>query len=473
MPIIKSISGIRGTIGGSPGDNLTPVDILKFACAYGMYIKNLQATNKPKIILGRDSRISGESVKSIVVGGLLSLGIDVIDLGMASTPTVAMAVASQEAQGGIIISASHNPQGWNALKLLNSYGEFLSAEDGLKVLSLADENSFKYVSEEEGGVYIFNPYLEWDHIHKIENLPLVDKDLIKAQNYKVVVDGINSIGAKAISHVLEMLGVSRQIIINDSLDGRFAHNPEPLEKNLGQIMNRVKEEGADLGIVVDPDVDRLAIIDENGKMIGEEYTLIAISDYVLANFSIFEELYPHKYSLAAVSNLSSSRALRDVAVKYNGKHEASAVGEVNVVAKMKEVKAVIGGEGNGGIIFPELHYGRDALVGVALFLSYLAKTGKKVSRIKKELPAYFMVKDRLVLDDGINLDIILKKLKEEYKLEKITDIDGIKIDFQDSWVHLRASNTEPILRIYTEARTKLEAQELSNKMKAKVLTYVS
>ena len=473
MPIIKSISGIRGTIGGLPGDNLTPVDILKFACAYGMYIKNLQATNKPKIVLGRDSRISGESVKSIIVGGLLSLGIDVIDLGMAATPTVAMAVASQEAQGGIIISASHNPQGWNALKLLNSYGEFLSAEAGLNVLSLADEDNFKYVSEDKMGIYIFNPYLEWDHIHKIEKLPLVNRDLVKAQNYKIVVDGINSIGAKAISHVLEMLGVSRQIIINDSLDGRFAHNPEPLEKNLGEIMSRVKEEVADLGIVVDPDVDRLAIIDENGKMIGEEYTLVAISDYVLANFSIFEELYPHKYSLGAVSNFSSSRALRDVVAKYNGKYEASAVGEVNVVSKMKEIKAVIGGEGNGGIIFPELHYGRDALVGVALFLSYLAKSGKKVSRIKKGLPAYFMVKDRLVLDDGINLDIILEKLKEEYKLEKITDIDGIKIDFQDSWAHLRASNTEPILRIYTEARTKLEAQELSNKMKAKVLSYVS
>ncbi|HZJ41423.1 MAG TPA: phosphoglucosamine mutase, partial [Patescibacteria group bacterium] len=408
----------------------------------------------------------------LVVGALLSLGIDVIDLGMASTPTVEMAVVSQDAQGGIIISASHNPQGWNALKLLNCDSEFLSAEDGLKVLSLADEDNHTYVSEENGGVYIFNPYLEWDHVHKIESLSLVDKELVKEKDFKVVVDGINSVGAKAISHVLEMLGVNRQIIINDSMDGRFTHNPEPLEKNLGEIMERVKSEGADLGIVVDPDVDRLAFIDENGKMFGEEYTLVAISNYVLENFSTFEKLYPGKYKLAAVSNLSSSRALKDVVSGYGGEYEASAVGEVNVVTKMKEIKAVIGGEGNGGIIFPELHYGRDALLGVALFLSYLAKTYKKVSEIRKNLPSYFMVKDRLVLKDGFNLNTIINKLKEEYKLEKISTIDGIKIDFKDSWAHLRASNTEPILRIYTEAKTRQEAQDLNNKIKEKVLIFI-
>ena len=472
MPIIKSISGIRGTIGGLPNDNLTPPDILKFACAYGQFIKTSQNIDKVKVIIGRDSRVSGESVRSIVVGALLSLGIDVIDLGMASTPTVAMAVMSQEAHGGIIISASHNPQGWNALKLLNCDGEYLSAKDGLKVLAFAEENGYAFVNEENSGAYIFNPYLEWDHIHKIEKLPLVEKDLIKSKDFKIVVDGINSIGAKAISHVLEMLGVSRQIIINGSLDGRFAHNPEPLEKNLGEIMERVKSEGADLGIVVDPDVDRLAFIDENGKMFGEEYSLVAISNYVLENFSILEKLYPGKYKLAAVSNLSSSRALKDVVSGYGGEYEASAVGEVNVVTKMKEIKAVIGGEGNGGIIFPELHYGRDALLGVALFLSYLAKTYKKVSEIRKNLPSYFMVKDRLVLKDGFNLNTIINKLKEEYKLEKISTIDGIKIDFKDSWAHLRASNTEPILRIYTEAKTKQEAQDLNNKIKEKVLIFI-
>jgi phosphomannomutase len=472
MPIIKSISGIRGTIGGGLGNNLTPPDILKFACAYGQFIKGHCLDKHPKIIIGRDSRISGEQVKNIVVGSLLSLGLDVVDLGIVATPTVAMAVITQEAQGGIIISASHNPQGWNALKLLNSSGEFLSAQDGASVLTLVDNNNFNFVPEEAVGAYFFNPYLEWDHVHRIEKMPLIEKEVIRKKDFKIIIDGINSIGAKAIPHVLEMLGVERQIVINDQLNGKFAHNPEPLEKNLGEIMKIVKVEKADLGIVVDPDVDRLAFIDENGEMFGEEYTLVAIADYVLANFSQIEKAKPGKYKKAAVSNLSSSRALFDVVKRHGGQYAASAVGEVNVVSKMKEAKAVIGGEGNGGIIFPELHYGRDALIGTALFLSALAKSGKKVSELKQGLPVYFMVKDKLELPKNIDLAVILERIKKEYGKEKITDIDGLKIDWQDSWAHIRASNTETILRIYTEAKIKKIAINIAREIKEKILSYI-
>jgi phosphomannomutase len=472
MSIIKSISGIRGTIGGKIGDNLTPIDVLKFSCAYAEFIKNKNKNKKSTIVIGRDSRISGEQVKSIVVGSLLSIGLDVIDLGMAATPTVAMATISQNAQGGVIISASHNPGGWNALKLLNSAGEFLSRDDGLRVLEIADDYDFNFVNESEQGKYFFNPYLEWDHINRISKLPLIEREEIKKKDFKVIVDGINSIGAKAIEHTLEMLGIKRKIIINDSMDGNFSHNPEPLEKNLGEIMNLVKQEKADLGIVVDPDVDRLALIDENGDMFGEEYTLVAISDYVLNNFNEIERSYPGVYRMGAVSNLSSSRALNDVVKKYQGTYIASAVGEVNVVEKIKENKFIIGGEGNGGVIYSPLHYGRDALVGVALFLSCLATSNKKVSEIRKALPDYFMVKDKFELDEKINISDILEMLKKEYQKEKIIDIDGVKINFTDSWVHLRASNTEPILRIYAEARNKKDSLLLVNEVKDKILAYI-
>lgn len=481
MSLIKSISGIRGTIGGKPGNNLTPVEIIKFAQAFGSFIiKNGKLgfgnednnASKPAVIIGRDSRLSGKMIADLVNGSLASQGIDIIDLGQASTPTVAMAVISEKAQGGIVITASHNPQGWNALKLLGSEGEFLSAEEGAEILALADKLEQNYVEEEAIGTYFFNPYLEWSHIHKIADLPLVDKEAIAARDFKIIIDGINSIGAKVIPHTLEVLGVKKQIIINDSLDGRFTHKPEPLAENLGDIMALVKKEKADLGIVVDPDVDRLALIDENGEMFGEEYTLVAIADYVLVNFDKIEAAYPGLYARATVSNLSSSRALRDISFKHGASYEAAAVGEVNVVRKMKEIKAVIGGEGNGGVIYPALHYGRDALVGTALFLSALALSGKKVSEIRKDLPEYFMVKDKLELGSEIEMKALLADLQTAYAGEQITSIDGVKIDWPDSWVHLRASNTEPIIRIYAEARTKTEAEAKAEEIKSKILAYI-
>ncbi len=472
MSIIKSISGIRGTIGGQPGDNLTPVEIIKFSQAFGSFVIKNSGLENPLVVIGRDSRLSGKMINDLICGALASQGISVIDIGMAATPTVEMAVISEQAQGGIIITASHNPQGWNALKLLGANGEFLSATQGEEILALADSNQAVYVTEDKIGSYSFNSYLEWSHIHEILELPLVDKEAITQSDFKIVIDGINSIGAKAIPHTLEMLGVKQQIIINDSLDGRFSHKPEPLEENLGEIMACVKAEKADLGIVVDPDVDRLAFIDENGEMFGEEYTLVAIADYVLANFEKIETVYPGQYQKATVSNLSSSRALKDITEKYDGRYEAAAVGEVNVVKKMKDIKAVIGGEGNGGVIYPALHYGRDALVGAALFLSALAKSGKKVSEIKKELPAYFMVKDKIELTPEVDVKAILDNLKEVYQAEKITDIDGVKIDWPDSWVHLRASNTEPIIRIYAEAKSKTEAKAKVDEVKVNISAYI-
>jgi len=472
MPLIKSISGIRGVIGNQPNENLTPIDVFKFASAYGQMIKNKSAVAKPKVILGRDSRQSGQMLKNIITGSLLSLGCDVIDLGMATTPTVEMAVISQKAQGGIIITASHNPQGWNALKLLNDQGEFLSAQDGLKVFKLAKQNKFNHLEEAKLGSYFFNPYLEWDHINKILALPLVNKKAVKKRNFKVVVDGINSIGARAVPHVLEALGIKDILVINDSMDGKFAHEPEPLAKNLSGLMRRVKKEKADLGIVVDPDVDRLAFIDENGKMFGEEYTLVAIADYILENFSALDQALPGKYAKATVSNLSSSRALCDVSLKHGALYEAAAVGEVNVVAKMKKNKAVIGGEGNGGVIFPALHHGRDALVGVALFLSALALSGQKTSVFRKSFPEYFMIKDKIEFTAKIKLTEILDKIKKEYKAEKITEVDGLKIDFKDSWIHLRASNTEPIIRIYVEAKSQVLAATKAKMIKQKILAYI-
>ncbi len=472
MSIIKSISGIRGTVGGEPGNNLTPVEIIKFSSAFGAFIIKRHPSIKTKIIVGRDARVSGEMVSRLIVGNLLSLGIDIIDLGISSTPTVEVAVVSQKAQGGIIITASHNPGGWNALKLIDEQGEFLSAAEGEQILALAENNQPHYVPEEQLGAYFFSPYLEWDHIDKIMTLPLIDKEAVAGRDFKIVVDGINSAGGKAIPHVLESLGITKISLLNCLPNGLFAHKPEPLAENLGEIMERVKTEKADLGIVVDPDVDRLAFIDENGEMFGEEYTLVAIADYVLENFEIINDLYPGKYQKATVSNLSSSRALRDITEKHGGKYEAAAVGEVNVVTKMKELQAVIGGEGNGGIILPALHYGRDAMSGVALFISMLAQSNKKMSELRKSLPEYFMVKDKLELTPEINVPEILQKIKIDYASEEITDIDGVKIDWPDSWAHLRASNTEPIIRIYAEARTKTEAIAKVDEIKAKILAYI-
>lgn len=472
MSIIKSISGIRGTIGGEPGDNLTPVEIIKFSSAFGAFIIKRNPNVKAKIVVGRDSRLSGEMVGRLVIGNLLSLGIDIIDLDAASTPTVEMAVVSQKAQGGIIITASHNPSGWNALKLVDEQGEFLSAAEGEQILALADNNQPVYVNEENIGFYFLTPYSEWAHIDKIMELPLIDKEAVAKRNFKIVIDGINSIGGKAIPHVLESLGVTNVVLLNCLPNGLFAHKPEPLAENLGEIMERVKMEKADLGIVVDPDVDRLAFIDENGEMFGEEYTLVAIADYILENFAVLDNFYPGKYQKATVSNLSSSRALKDITEKHGGKYEAAAVGEVNVVKKMKELQAVIGGEGNGGVILPALHYGRDAMLGVALFLSMLAKSGQKMSELRKSLPEYFMVKDKLELTPEIIVPELLNKIKLEYAHEHITDIDGVKIDWLDSWVHLRASNTEPIIRIYAEARTKPEARAKVDEIKAKILAYI-
>lgn len=472
MPLIKSISGIRGTIGGRPKDNLSPEDIVRLARAYAVFVKKNSPNIKVKIVIGRDGRISGEMVKNLVVGALLSQGVNVVDLGLAATPTVEMAVVKERAQGGIIISASHNPAGWNALKLLNSAGEFLSQNDGVEILRISEINDFISSPEDQLGIYVFNPFLSNDHLFDILNLKLVDRDLIAQRKFKVVVDGINSVGGLVVVELLKKLGLSEIIELNCEPNGIFAHKPEPLAENLSEIRERVRQEKADLGIVVDPDVDRLALIMENGEVFGEEYTLVAVAEYVLANFELINQTNPGCYQKATVSNLSSSRALRDVTEKYGGRYEAAAVGEVNVVNKMKEIKAVIGGEGNGGVIFPDLHYGRDALVGIALFLSYLAKKNISLSELRRELPEYFMIKDKIELTPAINLAAILNGLKKDYQNEKITDIDGVKIDWADSWVHLRGSNTEPIIRIYAEAKNLELAQAKVKGIKGYILAYI-
>jgi len=476
MPLIKSISGTRGTIGGQPGDNLTPVDIMDSVCGYGAFIRREYPNQKIRIIIGRDSRLSGEMVKDLVAGLLLSQGFDVIDIGIAASPTVEMAVLGQKAQGGIIITASHNPQGWNALKLLNGQSEILSAAAGEIIRNLSDQDKFIFVPEDKLGVYIFNPFIALDHIRAILDFPLVDVKAIAAKKFRIVLDGINSAGGLIMPELLTELGVSDVIKINCEPTGLFAHKPEPLAVNLTQICEKVKETKADLGIVVDPDVDRLAFIDENGQMISEEYTIVSIADYVLENFSVIEAAYPGQYSKSTVSNLSSSRALADAAKKRGGSYEPSAVGEINVVEKMKELKSAIGGEGSGGVICSQLHYGRDALIGVALFLSALAKSGQKVSEFFKQFSQYHMVKDRIDLPAGVDVKKLLVRLRQDYEKNQtgveITDIDGLKIDFPDSWVHLRASNTEPIIRIYVEAATQTVAEELNKESKANILAYI-
>lgn len=454
MSLIKSISGIRGTIGGNSGDGLGGVDIVRFTAAYSQFIKENNNGRKGKIVVGRDARISGKMVEKLVVGTLMSMGFDVVNIGMATTPTTELAVTGENAMGGIIITASHNPIQWNALKLLNEKGEFLSDKEGKRVIEIAEKEAFDFAEVLNLGSEFRNDTWGDRHIDMVCGLPLVDKEAIAAAGFTVAVDAVNSIGGRIIPRLLRALGVKDVIELNCEPTGHFAHTPEPIPENLGQISSLMKEGKADIGFVVDPDVDRLAIVMENGEMFIEENTLIAIADYVLG-------ITPGN----TVSNLSSSRGLRDVTLKHGCNYEAAAVGEVNVVEKMKATNAIIGGEGNGGVIYPELHYGRDALVGVALFLTMMAKSGKKVTEIKSALPQYQIAKNKIQLTPDIDVDAILAALKEKFASEKVTDIDGVKIDFADSWVHLRKSNTEPIIRIYSEAATMEEADALAGKIK--------
>ncbi len=452
MSLIKSISGIRGTIGGRPGDTLNPLDIVKFTTAYATFIRRSGSSQSNTIVVGRDARISGEMVKNIVCGTLMGVGYDVINIGLASTPTTELAVAMTRAAGGIIITASHNPRHWNALKLLNEKGEFLTAADGAEVLAIADKEDFEYADVDHLGKYTEDDTFDNRHVDAVMSLKLVDAEAIKKAHFRVAVDSINSVGGIILPKLLDRLGVE-YTFLNGEENGDFSHNPEPLEKNLTGIMDLVRGGGYDMGIVVDPDVDRLAFICEDGKMFGEEYTLVSVADYVLSHT-------PGN----TVSNLSSTRALRDVTQKHGGVYTAAAVGEVNVTTKMKEVGAVIGGEGNGGVIYPESHYGRDALVGIALFLSSLAQKKTTVSGLRATFPDYYIAKNRIDLQPDTDIDAILAKVKEMYKDEQINDIDGVKIDFPDKWVHLRKSNTEPIIRVYSEASSMEEADELGKKI---------
>ena len=456
MTLIKSISGIRGTIGGAVGDNLTPLDAVKFAASYAKWQVKRNGNNKLTVVLGRDARLSGELVSDIVEGTLLGCGINVINVGLCTTPGVEMAVISKKADGGIIITASHNPKQWNALKLLNSNGEFLNAQDGAEILDCVLKEEFDFVDIDNIGKVVCRTSYDVEHIDAVLNLPLVDVELVKKQNYKVVVDAVDSVGGIVIPMLLERMGVE-VVKLYCEPTGNFSHNPEPLPENLTEIRKVVKAENADLGVIVDPDVDRLALVCENGEMFGEEYTLVAVADYVLSNT-------PGN----TVSNLSSSRALKDVTEAHGCQYNASAVGEVNVTAKMKETNAVIGGEGNGGVIYPELHYGRDALVGVALFLTHLAKKQCKVSELRATYPNYFASKNKIELTPDIDVDAVLTAMKEKYSNEKVTDIDGVKIDFPEKWVHLRKSNTEPIIRIYAEAKSQDAADELAGKIIAEI-----
>ncbi|MCM1152608.1 MAG: phosphoglucosamine mutase [Muribaculum sp.] len=456
MSLIKSISGIRGTIGGRSGDGLGGVDIVKFTAAYAEFIKRgIETGNvRPRIVVGRDARISGQMVSHLVCGTLMAMGFDVINIGMATTPTTELAVTGEKADGGIIITASHNPVQWNALKLLNSKGEFLNDSEGKLVISIAENEDFGFADVFELGQEFHNDTWADRHIDMVKKLEVVDCEAISKADFTVVVDAVNSIGGIVIPRLLRALGVKNVIELNCEATGKFAHTPEPIPENLGQISNLMKEGKADVGFVVDPDVDRLAIVMENGEMFVEEYTLVAVADYILG-------ITPG----STVSNLSSSRALRDVTLRHGCQYSAAAVGEVNVVQKMKETGAVIGGEGNGGVIYPALHYGRDALVGVAVFLTLLAKSGKKVSELRKTYPSYAIAKNKIELSPEIDVDKILAEVQEKFKDEDVTTIDGVKIDFADGWVHLRKSNTEPIIRIYSEASSMEKADALAQKIK--------
>lgn len=454
MSLIKSISGIRGTIGGPVGEGLTPLDIVKFTAAFAKFISSSTTKTSNTIVVGRDARLSGSMVRDLVVGTLTGMGFDVVDIDLASTPTTELAVTGEGACGGLILTASHNPIQWNALKLLNEKGEFLNAEEGAQVLKMAAEEDFNFAGVHELGHVFTNTTYVRRHIEQVLALPLVDVEAIRKANFTVAVDAVNSVGGVIVPQLLRALGVNNIVTLNCEATGHFAHTPEPIPENLCDIASLVSESKADVGFVVDPDVDRLAIISDGGEFFGEEYTLVAVADYVLSHT-------PGN----TVSNLSSSRALRDVTTARGGQYNAAAVGEVNVTTKMKETGAVIGGEGNGGVIYPALHYGRDAMVGIALFLTLLAKSGKKVSELRKSYPAYDIYKTKIQLTPEINVDAILEAVKEKYANERITDIDGVKIDFADSWVHLRKSNTEPIIRIYSEAHTMAEAEALANSIK--------
>lgn len=458
MTLIKSISGIRGTIGGNTGDNLTPIDTVKFAAAYGTWLRGYAGKERLKVVIGRDARLSGEMIQSLVVSTLVGLGIDVVLLDLSTTPTVEIAVPLEKADGGIILTASHNPKQWNALKLLNEKGEFLDAAQGKLILELAEKEDFNFASVDHLGTIIKNDAYIDIHIDEVLNLSLVDADLIRSKKFKVVVDGVNSTGGLAIPKLLRELGVD-VVELYCEPTGHFPHNPEPLKEHLADICDLVLKEKADFGIVVDPDVDRLAFISNDGEMFGEEYTLVACADYVLG-----------KTKGNTVSNLSSSRALRDITEKHGGTYNAAAVGEVNVVIKMKETNAVIGGEGNGGIIYPESHYGRDSLVGTALFLMLLSEKGGTVAELRASYPSYFMSKKKIELTPGLDVDGILASMAERYNNEDITTIDGVKIDFPENWVHLRKSNTEPIIRIYTEAKTQKEADVLADTIISQIKT---
>ncbi|MFL5762990.1 MAG: phosphoglucosamine mutase [Bacteroidia bacterium] len=470
MTLIKSISGIRGTIGGKPGDGLSPVDVVKFTSAFATFIAATSKKKKIKIVVGRDARISGEMVNNLVLGSLQGMGVDVVDIGLSTTPTVEIAVPEENADGGIILTASHNPKQWNALKLLNSKGEFISEKDGAEVLEIAEKERYSYADVNALGKVTRNDSYFIKHIEKILALPLVDVAAIKKADFKVVIDCVNSTGGIVLPQLLKSLGVSKIVQLYCEPNGEFPHNPEPLPENLREISKVVKKEKADLGIVVDPDVDRLALVCEDGEMFGEEYTLVAVAEYVLNKRSPSEKASGKKGN--TVSNLSSTRALRDVTEKHNGKYSASAVGEVNVVKMMKETGAVIGGEGNGGIILPELHYGRDALAGIALFLSHLAKYGKSCSMLRSTYPDYHISKNKIELTPEINVDAILENIQQKYKKQPINTIDGIKIEFDKEWVHLRRSNTEPIIRIYSESESETTADNLAKKIMADIREFI-
>jgi phosphomannomutase len=452
MPLIKSISGIRGTIGGVPGETLSPLDVVKFTAAYGTWLLSNSPKSK-KIIVGRDGRISGEMVQRLVVSTLNALGLDVVDLGLSTTPTVEMAVKFESAAGGIILTASHNPKEWNALKLLNAEGEFISGEDGTKILDLAEKEEFKFEGVDKLGSYTTNEDALQKHIDAILAYPLVDIAAIKKQKFKIVVDAINSSGSFAVPALLRALGVKDIVVLNEEVNGKFAHNPEPLPEHLTELSNEVNKQKAHLGIAVDPDVDRLCFVCEDGSLFGEEYTLVAVADFVLQ----------HKKG-NTVSNMSSTKALRDVTEKHGGQYSPSAVGEVNVVKKMKEVNAVIGGEGNGGIIVPELHYGRDALIGIALFLTHLAHSKKSIKQLRGTYPDYFISKNKIELEKGLNISSIFEQIKKKYKNNPINTEDGLKIEFENDWVHLRSSNTEPIIRIYAESNFETTADNIAKRI---------
>ncbi|HVI47581.1 MAG TPA: phosphoglucosamine mutase [Chitinophaga sp.] len=451
MALIKSISGIRGTIGGKPGEGLSPLDVVKFTAAYGTWLS--QHTDNRKVVLGRDGRISGEMVKNLVVSTLNGLGIDIVDLGLSTTPTVEIAVKMEKAAGGIILTASHNPKEWNALKLLNAEGEFISGEDGAALLDIAEREDFNFADVNKlGATTTDDSYLQ-KHIDLVVNYPLVDVAAIKARNFKVVVDAVNSTGAIFVPPLLKALGVTEVEVLFPEVNGKFSHNPEPLPENLTALSNEVNKSKADLGIAVDPDVDRLCFVCEDGSMFGEEYTLVAVADYVLS-----------KRKGNTVSNMSSTQALKDVTLKHGGRYNPSAVGEVNVVKKMKETKAVIGGEGNGGIIVPDLHYGRDALIGIGLFLSHLAHSKKNIKALRNSYPDYFISKNKIELDKGVDVKTIFEKIKGKYKNQPVNTEDGLKIEFDKDWVHLRTSNTEPIIRIYAESQNETTADNIAKRI---------